>query len=67
MISFIINFYFQLLFFVGYFGVLKNLADEEKKSISKSSKVLQIPLNVLEFAFGNLKLTKRYVIAKLKK
>lgn len=67
MISFIVNFYFQLLFFVGYFGVLKNLADEEKKSISKSSKVLQIPLNVLEFAFGNLKLTKRYVIAKLKK
>lgn len=30
-------FLFQLLFFVGYFGVSKNLADEEKKYQSPSS------------------------------
>lgn len=42
------QFFFQLLFFVGYFGVSKNLADEEKKYQSpKFSKVLQDPLNVL--------------------
>lgn len=45
--------FFQLLFFVGYFGVLKNLADEEKKYQSLKSSASSI--KCLEFAFGNLK------------